>query len=461
MAIDPSKKSAAVDAMVESWALIDALLGGTPAMRKAGPRYLPPFPREDRDAYQTRLAQAVLFPAFARTTATLAAKPLSRPIGLKNVASSIEPMLGNVDVKGTPLAAFVAQIIRAVLSHGLDGVLVDMPPANGARTIAEEKAAGLRPYLARYGTSSILGWRAQQDANGAYLTQLRLLEKVTEPAGDFEDKTIDQVRILEPGSWQVWRKIKTTKGTEEWALHESGETSLKIIPFVFFYGIELDFGIGAPPLLDLAHLNVRHWQSWSDQENVLHVARVPVLFGKSFSEDDELVIGASTAIRTSNDAADLKYVEHSGEAIEAGRKSIIDLEDRMRQAGAELTVQRPAVVTATQVRSDDEGNRSTLQQIAEGAEDGIARCLQLMGEFVGEKSQPEVELFKDFASEDLSEKGGDLLLRAAKDGHVSSETVFDHLKRMDIIAQGMSWEQEKKRLAQSRPAIVEGEINDV
>lgn len=34
---------------------------------------------------------------------------------------------------------------------------------------------------------------------------------------------------------------------------------------------------GKPPLIELAHLNVKHWQSQSDQDNILHVIRVPIL----------------------------------------------------------------------------------------------------------------------------------------------------------------------------------------
>jgi hypothetical protein len=34
---------------------------------------------------------------------------------------------------------------------------------------------------------------------------------------------------------------------------------------------------GSPPLLNLALLNIKHWQSQSEQDNILHVARVPLL----------------------------------------------------------------------------------------------------------------------------------------------------------------------------------------
>src|SRR5947209_11084774 len=71
-----------------------------------------------------------------------------------------------------------------------------------------------------------------------------------------------------------------------------------------------------------------------------------------------------------------------------------------------------------------------------------------MGHWVGEDTSPKVEVFKDFGSADLGDKGGDLLLRAGADGHFSSETIFEALRRADVIPQDKSWENEKTRLAQ-------------
>jgi hypothetical protein len=53
------------------------------------------------------------------------------------------------------------------------------------------------------------------------------------------------------------------------------------IPFVPLYGTRLAFMMGISPLRDVAYLNVKHWQSQSDQDTILHVARVPILaFGR-------------------------------------------------------------------------------------------------------------------------------------------------------------------------------------
>ncbi|HWG06005.1 MAG TPA: DUF4055 domain-containing protein [Beijerinckiaceae bacterium] len=435
--------------MAKNWPLIDALAGGTPAMRAAGQTYLPKFPKEDDLDYRNRLNASVLFPAFNRTSSVLAAKPLSRPMTVTGVSNRVEGWLDNIDMLGTPAALFAGEIMLACLRHGIDGVLVTFPNVapDTTRTVEEEQRAGVRPYMVRYPAQTILGWHAQRNDQGAYLTQLRLMELVDVADGDWNTFKVKQVRVLYPGRWETWRETQAEGSAKQWTKQQEGVTTLSFIPFVFFYGLREDFGIGKPPLLDLAHMNVQHWQSSSDQQNILHVSRVPILFGKGFTDGDEIVIGSSHATTTSNTDADLKYVEHTGAAIEAGRQEIQDLEDQMRQAGAELTTQRPAVATtATAIRSDDEGNRSTLQQIAEQFEESFELCLEFMGAWVKEESDPEVQLYKDFGSANLGEKGGDLLLRAARDGHVSSETTFEALRRADVIPAEKTWADEVKRL---------------
>lgn len=438
--------SDAMAAISEPWAMIDALLGGTAAMRKAEKKFLPQWPGEEDDAYKARLGCATLFPAFSRTCGVMAAKPFSRAIAIDEatIPAPVNALLGDVDLQGTALAPFAADLMARCIEYGLVGVLVETPPRpQGVVTVADERKAGIRPYFATYPGGSILGWKCERKGKQSVLTQLRLAETYTTANGPWLEVTKPQVRVCEPGRWEIWRK--SADGT--WFKFEEGVTSIGVIPFVFFYGIREGFGVGQPPLEDLAYLNVEHWQSGSDQQTILHVARVPILFGKGFAEDDDIVIGASQATLTQNKDADLKYVEHSGKAIDSGKQSLETLEERMVRAGAELLVQRPSAAhTATQTRSEDEGNRSILQKIVEGFEESLADCLNLMGRFVGQPAmKARIQLYKDFGSATLKE-AADLLLRAAAGDHVSSQTVFDHLKRIDAIAAEQTWDAEKKRM---------------
>ncbi|MCL5460174.1 DUF4055 domain-containing protein, partial [Loigolactobacillus coryniformis] len=67
----------------------------------------------------------------------------------------------------------------------------------------------------------------------------------------------------------------------------------------------------------------------------------------------------------------MKFVEHTGAAIDAGSQDLDKLEERMRQAGAELLVIAPGKVTATQVHTENAVGMSALQRITLGLEDAI------------------------------------------------------------------------------------------
>jgi hypothetical protein len=315
------------------------------------------------------------------------------------------------------------------MSHGVCGVLVDFNDQRlkgqrrKVRTVADEKAANARPYFAHYPCEAILGWKVRDHE----LVQIRLMESVNEDDGEFAEKTVQQVRVLDPGKWRTFRQNEK----KEWVLYEEGTTTLSVVPFVFFYGNKLGFGIGESPLEDLAHQNVEHWQSTSDQQNILHVARVPILFASGF--DGELKIGAGSVATSESAESDLKYVEHSGKAIEAGKLAIQALEDRMRHAGAELLVKRSATVTATEVRSDNEANKSILQTMVEQFEEGMESCLKLAAMWLGDKGYaPEVSLFKDF---DIDGTLGDLatVLRARELGVIGNATVVEEMKRRGVL----------------------------
>jgi hypothetical protein len=441
MTAEVDTQSAAVAKMAEAWPMIDALVGGTGAMRAAGKAFLPQFPAEPDASYKARLSTATLFPAFARTAEVLAAKPLSKAITLDGVPPDIEALLEDVDGEGSTLHAYFALLMLQRIQYGLAGVLVDMPPAEGLRTLADEKQAGVRPYFATYKASSILECSPGKDGP----SRVRLLECVTEPDGEWGEKPVKQVRVLTPGKWAIHRKVKQEDGRESWQEVESGVTTLKRIPFVLF-------GDGKPPLLDLAYQNITHWQSSSDQQTILHVARVPILYATGFGDEDQLTVGASSFVRTTNENAKIGYAEHTGAAIGAGEESIKRLEDQMRMTGAELLVQKARITTATQTVSEGEGSKSILQRIAESFQESIEECLCLMCEWRGIATpEIEVKLYTDFGAAALGEQTANTILAAVAGKVISPETGFHELKRRDLISPDVEWVEEATRIAAQSP----------
>lgn len=427
--MDVRTPSDQVSAMSEEWALVNALLGGTKAMRAAGTTYLPRWPAEDSESYRTRLSTATLFPAYSRTVSVLTGKPFSKPLTIgEDVPSRIAEMLDNVDLQNRNLHTFASEICRDALAYGFCGILVDCPPSEGVRSLAEEREARIRPYLVHVFGQNVLGWRTVTDNGSTRLTQLRLLETVEVDDGPFSVKMIEQVRVLEPGLWAVYRKVGLV-----WLVHESGTSSLPEIPFVPVYGSFRGFMVGFPPMLELAYANVEHWQSKSDQQTILHVARVPILFAKGLGES-KITIGANSFITTGAENAEVKYVEHTGKAIEAGRVSLLDLEDRMRQAGAELLVIKPGNTTEVQTIADNEQGMCDLQRIVQTVEDALDQALNIMARWIGETDGGHVSIYRDFGAATLAEASAELLLKTKEAGALTLETLLSEFKRRGILS---------------------------
>lgn len=437
--------SPAVDAMSQNWALIDALIGGTNTMRAAGKRYLPKWSGEDDQDYKTRLSVATLFPAYERTVSVLTGKPFSKPITIgEDVPSRFVPWFEDIDLQGRNIHSFASDICAEALAYGFCGILVDYPTNTGLKTVADEQQAGVRPYFVQVGHGNLLGWRSRLVNGSIQLTQLRLLEIVEEDDGAFGTKMIEQVRVLEPGLWSTYRKTKDASGKDDWAIYDEGTTTLPYIPFVPIYGRRKDFMIGTPPMLELAHANVEHWQSKSDQQTILHVARVPILFGKLLG-DSGLKIGSGYMASSNDEHADLKYVEHSGKAIESGRVSILDIEDRMRQIGAELLVIKPGNITEAQTLADNEQGMCDLQRIMQHMESGLDQALQYMADWVGEQTGGHITIYKDFGATTLAEASAELLFKMQSVGSLSLETLLSELKRRGALSPDIDVEDEIER----------------
>jgi len=435
--------------------LIDALLGGTLTMRAAGKTYMPKWPNEDDESYDLRLAVATLFPAYARTIEVLGAKPFSKPVTYgDDVPERVKVWCEDVDRAGRNLHAFLAEVGQEALGYGFSGILADHPPTRDDTgkslyvTKADEIASGVRPYLVQIHPRNILGWLNDE----AGFTQLRLLETVSVPDGDFAKKDVEQVRVLRRGNWQTWRQQEAAN-KKDWVLFAEGVTTLASIPFAPVYGNRLGFMRARPALLELAYANIEHWQSKSDQQNILHVARVPILFARMLGEGG-ITVGAGSAVKSEHPDGDLKFVEHTGAAIEAGRMSILDLEDRMRQAGAELLVIKPGNVTESQTLADNEQGACALQKVAQNIEDGADLALQFLAELGGEVEGGHINVYKDFGAATLAEASAELLFKSVANGRISGETYFNELQRRGILSPDLKWEDEQERIQSAPPDLV-------
>ena len=452
MALKVQDQSEEVKVMASNWPIVEALLGGTAAMRAANTTFLPKWPNEEDESYVARVSTATLFPALARTISVMTGKPFAKQLVLgDDVPANIKAWCDDADQQGNNLHSFSSDLMSEALGYGICGVLVDYPRVGGtARTQQDERAIGARPYLVFVRHDQILGWRSERVGGVTRLTQLRIAETVEVPDGDFGVACINRVRVLTPGFYQLWEE---TGKAGEYTMIEGEATTLDVIPFVPFYGKKKGFMCGISPLLDLAYLNVKHWQSQSDQDTILHVARVPILAVIGGGEEFSLTVGASTAVKLPVDG-DIKFVEHTGAAIEAGEKSLEKLEDQMITTGAELLVIKPGEQkSATQSNNEAEANKSDLQRIVETFEDSLDQVLQLMAMWVKAQQGGHASLFKDFGAATLSDASAQLILSMQQQGLITKETAIREQQRRGMLAADIDPEEELELVQEEGPAL--------
>ena len=447
MSDDPSATLPAVDRMRAYWAIVAPLMDGTQAMREQGETLLPKYPAEEQDSYNQRLALSTLLPAYSETVANNTSRVFAEPLQLgEDVPESIAALCSDFDMGGSDLNNWATRAFDLGLGFGLCHAFIDHQPAGDVRNRAEEKAAGGRPYAVLVHPDQVRGWR---DEAGS-LRMVRYAEQVSVPDGAFGSKMITQIRVFEPGSWKIYRIVEATG---VWGVHQEGQTSLDFIPWATFYTKRVGFMEAKPPLLELAHLNVKHWQSQSDQDNLLHVARVPLLFMFTDDEQFKLVISSGSATRMPKDG-NAKYVEHTGAAIEAGRLSLQDLVEDMRMSGAKLLQKdKQQTKTATQANEEAAQELSPLARMSEQFSDFIAQLLQFMAGYQRLPEGGHVEMRGNFDSDYAPEVSLPFLLNMANASKLSDETLFAEAQRRGVISDELDWDQEKDRLEAQGPAL--------
>ncbi len=453
---NPALPSARYMVMSTRWNVITALLGGTIAMRAEGQTYLPKEPAEQDDAYTARLSRTTLFNGLKRSVLNLTARVFAKPITVgEDMPAQLDYLAEDMDRLGNGLNVFARKVFEDGVAYGLSHVLVDMPTAlQPGATLADERAAKQEPYFVHVPANKLIGWR-HEIINGQWvLMQARIMECIERPLGNFGTTVVERVRVLEPGKWDVYEQNEK----KEWVLVESGTTTLNKVPLVTYYTAHEGVMHARPPLEDLAHINVQHWQSASDQRHILHVARVPLLFGAGLSTvgtEGEITVGPDNLIKGPI-GSDLKYVEHSGAAITSGKEDVQQLEDKMSIMGLEPVMPRSGAgaPTATGRVIDSVENASLLQMWSIGLGDTLEQAYELaaewkgMGDDAAGSLQPNTDLsFSLRDAQDLQ-----TLYQSRVNGEITRETYWKELRRRNVLSDTFDPEKETAALEEEASA---------
>jgi hypothetical protein len=443
----PATTSIEWDEMIGTWDMANTLLGGTQAMRAAAGDYLPQHTEETDPNYSERLHVNILFNAMEITLDHFVGRPFSDPVRLNtDVPDRIVDHTKNLDLQGNNMTNFCREWFREGIAKGFCHVLIDMPAldedARMGRTRADDLAEGRRPYWQLIRPENMIFAEAAVTVDPVtgelreHFTHVRLHEVVVERVG-FAQEVKQRIRVLEPGFFEVW-ELRRVKGRKpEWVPIESGFTGIPFIPIVTFYANRKGFMRSKPPLEDLMFLNVRHWQSMSDQINILTVVRFPMLAVAGATEQAGTLmrIGPRQLLQTKDANGRYYYVEHTGKSIEAGWNELEKLEEDMEAYGSTFLKKEPGTETATAKALDSAESVTPLQDMTQRFMDSVNIALDYHAFWLNEPDGGTVTITTDFGPEDVTKEDVDLLdkLRERKD--ISRKAMIKEVQRRGVLSE--------------------------
>lgn len=468
-----SEPCAAFRKNAEHWRHLDALLGGTLAMREAGTAWLPQEEKETHRSYMNRLERSILFGGYEEALSGLVSKPFSRQVTISGtLPEQLSGIEFDIDNEGRGLTEFARDVFRDQIHRGLTFILVDFPDPKRAITATEQRRLGIRPYFCHVMGSDLIGWASRRNIAGRLeLSQIRIRESVIRHGDDFGEQEVRRIRVWNAppvdedgamiegalGYWELWEEqTGESRQAADWVRVDSGEHTFPGIPIIPIYAGRTGFLQARPPLEDLGWLNIRHWQSTSDQNNILRYSRIytPWVVGMAETEYKNMPpVGVNAMLRAENPNAKFGILEHSGASIQAGERDIKALEERMEVLGLQPMLRRSGDATATAKAIDESRGDTDMQSWVRNLEAALVRAFEFACIWAGERAKPiplgddfAVDVFNEFGLTTQADSKVKALIESRKNGDISRETYLNELVRIKYLNPNLDVDEESRRI---------------
>lgn len=386
----PSTESPQVQAWQPELFLCRTLYGGWQAVQAQRTILLPQHPAEDAKDYKIRVERPTFYNAFGRTVRSLAGTVFKQEPVPEGVPAEILALYeDDIDLEGTEGNAFLLHVFTDALTTGLSGIFVDVPANTGGVTRLEAQQLDIRPFWQLVRKDDIVSFRIDVVNGKTVLGQLVFKESVEDRVGEFGVTISDRYR--------VFRRTPDAVTFESWAASKKGGKLMRVpesvgqfrgvteIPFAPIYTAREDFLCSPPPLIDLAHLNLLHYQLNSDLHHAAHVANCPVIVTHGF--EGELQIGPNRSINfpAGEEGQKAYWMETTGASLGSTRAILADIETQMAALGVGMLQRKSrAAETAEKASLDRSEQDSTLGAIVSDLENGVELALFYTAQFMGD-----------------------------------------------------------------------------
>lgn len=472
----PSYRCPMYNAMSDDWEFVADMYKGrrawlsdsnnpiVSAINNKARLYLPQEPDEKDANYFNRIRRSSFHRKFGNAIDAFAGILSRFAITSKGMPESEgRYFTEDVDNRGNSLARFMVQADIKALRDGVCYILVDYPErprnADGSElTYAEEQRLSLRPSLVLYDARQLVNWQVGYD-HGQSIEIVSLHESSYEQVGRYGVGLVERYRVLYPGGGELYKVVKIDDTNEVLQLERTWSATASIvtlIPYSIAIGASSVFGEDKPPFLDLAELNLRHYQKVSEKDEVMHKCNIPLLeinrkggtisgaTGKNVKPGDpqkdqpSISIGPSTVLWN----VDSRYVEPTGAALALTMQDIAELEAAMTQKTLDFLTLGDVAKTATEVVHTAAPLAASLGGMVVAKESVAARIFEYWQLYSGQQYEAAIVIDQGAMRAAINNSTVDRLMAIRASGDLSRSTFLHLIQEARILPLSLDIDQE-------------------
>lgn len=467
------KRSPDSAAMLEYWDQTDTIVDGAKAMRLAGDKYLPKFNDEGSAEYDFRLQMTKFTNVYRDIVEGLSTKPFEEEVTLissdeKTVPEAIEKFIEDVDGGGSNLTVFASLTFFNGINSAIDWIFVDYPTVDATviRSVADLKAAKLRPFWSHVLGRNVLEARVDMVNGKETLTYIRILE----PGKP------DHVRIFERNAatgqitWQLWVKSDTAvEAKTQFVIEAQGVITIDEIPLVPFITGRRDgrsFKL-FPAMQDAADLQIELYQQESGLKFIKTMSAYPMLAANGIRPQMEpdgktpkkLAVKPMAVLYgipdSQGNAGSWNFIQPDSGIMTFLAADVKATIEQLRELGRQpLTAQSGNLTVITTAVAAGKA-KSAVGAWALQLKDALENALVITCKWENistDSYDPEVNVFNEFDNFTDDGKDVEALNAMRTGGDLSQETLHSEMKRRKVLAPEFDHDKEVERLLKEVPA---------
>lgn len=480
---DPATQSEDYKAMLPEWETIGDILAGERRIKELGVRYLPRYSKEGDSAYSSRLAATPWRPEFVDALRGICAKPFTKEVVVNADAPDLVQgdlvgekreggLVDDIDGQGNSLHVFARDVFWNGVAKGLDAIYVAYPDAE-AKTRAEEKQIGARPYWVHVRAQNILQLLWRKVGGRLIPSHVRIRECSVEQNG-FSEVEVERIRVLEldDANQPGWRLFKKEDGQDNtYQLESEGRLQgVSEIPLALFFTGERTGNYRVrPPMADLAAMQLELYRALSRKDRILTLAGSPMLVGSGMRPPEptpvydtkgkqtgerpapQLEVGPGTVLFAPPAAEGVQsswsYIQPDAANITEVRSDIDGIMEDFRRLALQPSTPKSGNLVATGQAIDAAKSHSAIEVWANGLADALNQALYFTAQWLGIADTVTAVVNTDFSVELQAGTEAQWLGSMQQRKVISAQTEREEAARRRVLGPQFDEDEEVERIA--------------